>query len=1162
MKIMLLKILKILLIGGLVVMGIVFAFALVLIIDLPWWAGFFVLFGIAGFVILLIFLKKIFQKKREQQFVEQVISEEAARTASLSDKDKERSRELQDRWKEAMDALRSSHLRKKGNPLYVLPWYLIIGESGSGKTTSIKSARLSSPFVEVNKTSGISGTRNCDWWFFEQAIILDTAGRYAIPVDEGRDKDEWQKFLTQLARFRKREPLNGLVITVAADKLMSASAEILEADGQSIRLRIDELMRVLGAKFPVYLLVTKCDLIQGMTNFCGGLPEAALDQAMGILNHELSIDILTYHEQAMHGMVERLKDLRLQLLNEPTVQKNEPSLFLFPEEFERLKTGLFAFMKGAFQENPYQETPILRGTFFSSGRQEGSPYSHFLKSLGLIGDHDVLPGTSKGMFLFDFFSKILPGDRGLFTPTIRAVQWNRLTRNLGLTAWAAILIALCGFLSFSFVKNLRTIRAITNQFGSPPVLTGDNVEDVREMDRFRQTILQAEKQNQNWWIPRFWLNESLEVVSRLKVGYDTQFREMLLSRMDREMNIRMAAFTPDTPDVTIGNHFSHLVRRINLLKGWLNGDDFETLQHRPQPGYEVFAPDSFPELRERFHGLYLYDVWWRQDRSSINQEMIELQNRLKRLLELKKNDLSFLVAWANADPDISGVSLDDFWKGAAGSEEEPVIPPAFTQAGKAKIDAFISNELKPALPDPLVLEGGELTFQKWYASSCLDKWQAFTEYFPNGRRRLIGRAEYQSTAKQIADGEGPYRSYLELVTEELAPYENTTDRGWVNLAFRFKEARQQAIAQKATGAAKDQLRRLAQRAKSKLHIRGNTNDITQSLTDKLADGGTALLIYEEALQNVSEKIINQKSAFEVASETFSNVEDSDLPSEGFLAANYALQELKASLLTGAEGENILEGIISGPQDILWEFVCKETACYLNEEWEDKVLLEIEGMSGREANALIRDKGLAEKIIDGDAAPFIDRSLGRGYHAKRVLGNTVPFEGSFFTYLSRAEQAAKQAAGASLDANYSVTIKGNPTGVNKRASYKPYETLLEVECSDNISKLVNRNFSVKETFEWSHGACKDTVLSIKIHTLVLTRRYKGDFGFPKFLQDFGNGKKRLTPSDFPDHRQDLEDIGVTYIDIDYVFSGHQALMNAYNKRAPTPSIPRTIAQCWE
>ena len=97
-----------------------------------------------------------------------------------------------------------------------------MGESGSGKTTSIGSAKLSSPFAEVTRTSGISGTRNCDWWFFEQAIILDTAGRYTIPVDEGRDKEEWQGFLKLLVKYRKKEPLHGLIVTVAADKLLKA----------------------------------------------------------------------------------------------------------------------------------------------------------------------------------------------------------------------------------------------------------------------------------------------------------------------------------------------------------------------------------------------------------------------------------------------------------------------------------------------------------------------------------------------------------------------------------------------------------------------------------------------------------------------------------------------------------------------------------------------------------------------------------------------------------------------------------------------------------------------------------------------------------------------------------------------------------------------------
>jgi len=83
----------------------------------------------------------------------------------------------------------------RGNPLYVLPWYLVIGESGSGKTSAIRNAGLSSPITDTGPTTGISATRNCDWWFFEEAVILDTAGRYTIPIDEGPDKEEWKNFL-------------------------------------------------------------------------------------------------------------------------------------------------------------------------------------------------------------------------------------------------------------------------------------------------------------------------------------------------------------------------------------------------------------------------------------------------------------------------------------------------------------------------------------------------------------------------------------------------------------------------------------------------------------------------------------------------------------------------------------------------------------------------------------------------------------------------------------------------------------------------------------------------------------------------------------------------------------------------------------------------------
>ena len=266
-------------------------FGLVLWIGWSWWVGFFLLIGLIGLTLGALVVRKILLRRREQMFVHEVIAQDESIQRGLAPAEQDTAKELQARWKEAIEALRKSHLRKYGNPLYVLPWYMVIGESGSGKTTAIKSARLSSPFAEVSHTSGISGTRNCDWWFFEQAIILDTAGRYALPVDEGRDKDEWQKFLTLLARFRKREPLNGLVVTVAADRLAQATVEALQEDGRNIRRRIEELTRVLGARSPVYVMVTKCDLIQGASQFCAQLPEEALNQAMGYLNQEMSSNV-------------------------------------------------------------------------------------------------------------------------------------------------------------------------------------------------------------------------------------------------------------------------------------------------------------------------------------------------------------------------------------------------------------------------------------------------------------------------------------------------------------------------------------------------------------------------------------------------------------------------------------------------------------------------------------------------------------------------------------------------------------------------------------------------------------------------------------------------------------------------------------------------------
>ena len=1164
MKQLLLKILKVFLIVGAILLGFLLVFGIVLFLDWPWWVGLFILLGILGLILACVFFRKIWRRRREERFVDQIIEQDDSHLKGLGYQDRERSKELQGAWKEAVHALRHSYLKKYGNPLYVLPWYLVIGESGSGKTTAIKSARLSSPFTDVSRTSGISGTRNCDWWFYEQAVIIDTAGRYAIPVDEGHDKDEWQQFLSLLAKYRKKEPLNGLVVTIAANKLFEAGTEDLQEDGRSIRRRIDQLMQVLGTRFPVYVLVTKCDLIQGMTQFCDHLPEKALDQAMGVINQDLSTDVAAFHNRVIHAIGERLRDLRLLLLHKSDSaggkESIDPGLLLFPEESERLKPGLEAFVKGTFQENPYQETPILRGIFFSSGRQEGSPYSHFLQALGLIEQREVLPGTSKGLFLHEFFARILPKDRGLFAPTRRALEWSRLTRNLGLTAWVAVGVAICGLLSFSFVKNLKTLREASREFSKAPLLHGEILADVITMDHFCQAILKVRQENLDWWIPRFGLNESKDVEIQLKDRYCKQFQGGFLFSFDKEMANKMTNFSGSTPDEVIAQYLAHLVRRINLLQARLEGETFETLQSKPQPSYEpvLLTPDQklIPEIREKLASLYLYYLEWGSDSAALNQEMNDLQVWLKHILTLQDADLKWLVSWVNADASLSPVNLEDFWGGSLAVSDETSVAPAFTRKGKEQIDSFL-NEMESALPDPLIIAGQKLEFQAWYREAYFGTWRDFGDVFPRGVERLKGREEWRRVAARMTTDQGPYFAILNTMAAELEPLEKDEDvPSWIELVYEFQATKAQSAEPEAVER-KSALAKATEKGKTliaKLESKVSKADDDKSLEARLK-AAKAFREYEKALAEISPASTSRTVAYQMASQVYG--EDPATSKSPFFVAQTALDNLKAMMLGGKPAEKFFWQVVAGPLEYLWAFVRMETASHLQELWEKDVVVEIQGVSDQKTvnQLLLAEDGHAMKFIGGPAAPFINRSLQKGYYAKKVLGEGIPFEDAFFSFLTKGARTVKP-----VKDNYAVSIKGLPTSTNPGARVRPHATRLELKCAAESQQLINLNYPVRKTFNWAPDACGDVVLQIEVGNLILTKKYTGYLSFPRFLKSFVGGERIFFTAEFPKREAALKHLGIKYIKVEYEFEGHRPV--AILAEASPGKAPRNIAKCWD
>lgn len=1150
------KFLKITLLIAACILLVLLIFGFVVVINWPWWVGFFLILLLTGLAFGFIFARKLWLRRREQNFVRDISDQDIARLRTVSEKEKSEMKDLQEKWRAAIETVRKSHLKKLGNPLYVLPWYMVIGESGSGKTTSLNSARLASPFSDRGRVTGVSGTRQCEWWFFEQAVVLDTAGRYAIPINEGRDKDEWQRFLSLLLKYRRMEPLNGLIVTVAADRLLEAGKENLEEYGRTIRQRIDELMRALGIRFPVYVLATKCDLIQGVNRFCENLPDKSLDQPMGIVNQDLSRDVESFVEHAVATIDERLRNLRLQLLHQPADKGADPALLLFPEEFETLKQGLASFMSGAFRKNPYQETPLLRGIFFSSGRQEGNPHSHFSRTLGRTGEVEALPGTNKGLFLHDFFAKVLPGDRNLLAPTRKALEWRMLTGNLGLTAWVILGIALCGLLSFSFVKNVKTIRDVSREFTASQSLRGDMQADLVTMDNFRKEILNVEEKNSNWWFPRFWLNESLKLEGFLKKRYCRMFREGLLTPYDKQLSGTLPTISASTPDELYGQFAVHLVRRINILKARQEEKDLEVLKSMPQPSYISLLGDGSagtPQTRKAFGSLYLYYLIWRDEPGDLNKETTVLQSWLRQTIAAKIPSMQWLTAWTDTQSGLSSVTLAEFWGGSLQAEGEKSVLPSFTRKGKESIDSLMA-ELDNAHPEPASISSAKAAFLEWYRGAAVSAWQGFAAGFPRGASRLRGVAEWRQVAGRMSTEQGPYFALLNRIALELQPVVTEGSLPpWLQQVYQYQAVKMQGAVRK-TGAV---VKVTSGGGRFISALRRNIGrEADAKILEAQSAAGKSYAEYRGTLSSISQATASRNLSFQLASQTFA--EDPVNGKSPLFSAFSSGARLKTGL-AGGETDPVFSQLINGPVEFLWIFLRRESACQLQSMWEEQVLAPTMGMTPQQAMPmLVGPDGLAWRFAKGPAMPFLKGNM-YGYGAKEALGGALPLEHALFSFLGQGAKVQATVIAMGKPQNFNVGIKGLPTDANTEARLKPHATRLELQCGNASQTLVNNNYPAGRTFTWSPDTCGDVLFQIEVGDTVLTRHYMGSDGFPDFLRDFRGGRRTFSARDFPGERTALERMGIKHITVNYQFMGSGAI----KKQAATMSgqAPRSIARCW-
>lgn len=349
--------------------------------------------------------------------------------------------------------------------LYELPWYIIIGPPGAGKTTLLENSGLEFPLTandSSKRVKGVGGTRNCDWWFTDRAVLLDTAGRYVTQDSYAEaDSGAWLGFLDLLRKNRPRRPLNGILIAVSLHEILTSTATEREQHAQAIRQRINELYSRLGMRLPIYYTFTKCDLIAGFTEFFDDLDQHQRKQIWGMTfsqeNNE-DADPISRFGLEYDALIKRINERLLLRLQEERDLSRRTLINSFPQQLASIRSSLDDFLQKIFRSNRYEQAFWLRGIYFTSGTQNGSPIDNIMQSLASsfrLSAHAPTSfiGQARAYFIQHLFNKIIFDESDLAGAN-RKYERQRVWLQYGSYAAALVItLALITAWSASFTSN-------------------------------------------------------------------------------------------------------------------------------------------------------------------------------------------------------------------------------------------------------------------------------------------------------------------------------------------------------------------------------------------------------------------------------------------------------------------------------------------------------------------------------------------------------------------------------------------------------------------------------------------------------------------------------------------------------------------------------------
>jgi len=488
---------------------------------------------------------------------------------------------------------------KTSDAIYKLPWFVIAGPSSSGKTSLLLSSRLDFQALPSQRRADLNlirPTRDCVWRVTDSAINIDTAGRYQ---SEGPDGEEWSSLLETIKKHRRNRPIDGLVISVDAARVLNCNDAEIEQQAKILRARLDEAIGRTQARFPVYLVFTHLDSIEGFEDFFSPFSAEDRSQVWGAtIPLEQSQNAHALFDVEFDHLYDALMRRRLVRLGVPAPPAEQLRVFNFPLSFGESRRKLGLFTSALFRPNPFSENPLLRGFYFSSSATGGRSKA---RTQSVVAKPSVTTATlvkpepeeeveeakaaGQGYFTERLFKDVLHRDRDLAQSFLLNRKKPLPVRNILAAAAGAILflftvgVVVSYFSNGSFIDDARErglrveeINRIDNSKDQAKKTAVDGAVEMNAIEELRKVLVELDEYEKN--SPplhlRFGLYSGNEINPYLRAIYfdaiDRRFYKPVVAAIERDLRALTVAketqAQPSEPASDLGRHY-------DLLKAYL-----------------------------------------------------------------------------------------------------------------------------------------------------------------------------------------------------------------------------------------------------------------------------------------------------------------------------------------------------------------------------------------------------------------------------------------------------------------------------------------------------------------------------------------------------------------------------------------------------------------